>query len=299
VLAATLFAQTFALPAEARPGDASLAARLGAEIGALASAGAGLANRKAGDPLQATAPPPAATPVQAGEAAPEAGPAPAVEAPEPTPPAPKGRLIFIDPGHGGRDPGAVHTSARGEVVLTEAEVNLSIGLRLADMLRQDGYEVVMSRTTDSFLIPGAHRAVELPARVDLANRSDADLFISIHNNGSTNPSLQGTEVWYSAHRPFSDSNRRLASLVQDALVRNLRQAGYDTIDRGIKEDATLGFFDVLGPHLRRPSQMPGILGESLFVSNPQDAAALLRDDIRQAIARGYFEGIKAYFGDTG
>lgn len=104
-------------------------------------------------------------------------------------------------------------------------------------------------------------------------------------------------MYYCGDRSFAFNNRRLAWLVQQELVRNLRQAGYETVDRGTKDEGFLGHFALLGPHMPRCSRMPGILGEALFVSNDTDAAALRRADIREAIARGYFEGIKAYFGD--
>uniref|UniRef100_A0A7V4G7L7 MurNAc-LAA domain-containing protein n=1 Tax=Desulfobacca acetoxidans TaxID=60893 RepID=A0A7V4G7L7_9BACT len=91
---------------------------------------------------------------------------------------------------------------------------------------------------------------------------------------------------------------RLAWLVQQALVRNLRQAGYNTLDRGTKDDAILGHLAVLAPrNLNRPSQMPAIIGEALFMTNDADAAQLSRTEMRLAIARGYLEGIKAFFGD--
>lgn len=212
------------------------------------------------------------------------------------PDAPRDILIFVDPGHGGYDPGAVHTDAAGHIDLTEAEANLAIALRLADLLRDDGFEVVMARTIDSFAIPDASTPVELQHRVDMANAAGADLYVSIHNNGSENPAQQGTEVYYCADRAFSAENRRLATLVQEGLLRNLRAAGYDTVDRGVKNDASIGHIAVLAPYnLARPSAMPGVLGESLFVSNDADAAALRQDHIRDAIARGYFEGIRAYF----
>ncbi len=215
---------------------------------------------------------------------------------EPSTPVPhKDKLIFIDAGHGGRDVGAIHTTASGEVDITEAAANLSIALKLADMLRAAGYDVALARSTDSFVIPSASTPVELQKRVDMANEAGADLYICIHNNGIEAPSVRGTEVWYCSDRAFGGENARLAGLVQQALLRNLRAAGYETVNRGIKDDRPMGHFAVIGPHFARTSQMPGIIGESLFLTNDQDAAALKEESIQEAIARGYLEGIEAYF----
>ncbi len=220
-------------------------------------------------------------------------------APTPTPIPDKGKLIVIDAGHGGPEPGAVHINANGVEDLVEKDVNLSIALTLADMLTQDGYHVTLTRNSDTYVVPGASLVTELQARVDIANQSGADLFVSIHNNGSIDSSQHGTEVYYCSDRGFSADNLRLATLVDQGIVRNLQAAGYDDADRGVKDDVVRGHLALLAPYnLPRASNMPAIIGEALFMSNDADAAALQRADIRQAIARGYFEGIKAYFGDN-
>ena len=296
VLAATLLSLTLTIPVQANPAKISAAARYGAEFGALASTGLSLSAYSAAESQ------PAVTAVAAAEAnppAPDSTPAPdhpPPPAPSPTPVPDKGKLIVIDPGHGGRDPGAVHTIAGGVVDLTEEEVNLWIALKLAEMLRADGYNVLLTRTDDRAVGPDRNQPADLQARVDVANRAGADIFVSVHHNGSDNRSIRGTTVYYCSHRPFADQNRRLARLTQQALVRNLRQAGYDTVDRGAQDDAFLGHLALLGPHnIRRPSQMPAVIGEALFITNDADADALKRVEIREAIARGDFEAIPAYF----
>ncbi len=187
----------------------------------------------------------------------------------------------------------MHTSG-GVVDLTEEDVNLDVALRLAEMLRQDGYRVRLTRSSDQSLAAG--KAADLQARVDVANQAGADVFVSIHHNGSVNRAERGTEVYYCSHRPYADANRRLALLAQEAIVRNLRQAGHDVVDRGAKDDIIRGHLALLGPrNLPRPSRMPAIIGEALFMTNDADAAALMRPEIREAIARGYFEALKSYF----
>ena len=222
----------------------------------------------------------------------------AAPAPAPAPvPQPNGKVIFIDPGHGGSDAGALHEDASGHADLTEKDVNLAIALKLADMLRQQGYTVQMSRTTDVSPAPNGSVVDDLQARVDEANKAGADLFICIHNNASSNPAARGTDVYYCSDRPFSADSLRLAKLVDQALASNLQKAGYSVPNYGVKDDASMGHFAVLAPaNLDRPTKMPGILGESLYMSNDQDAAHLRDPSIQAAIARGYFEGIQAYFG---
>ncbi|MGQ9684293.1 MAG: N-acetylmuramoyl-L-alanine amidase family protein [Anaerolineae bacterium] len=241
-------------------------------------------------PKPATTAAPAAMNVSAAPAAEQAAPAPAIE---------KGKTIFIDAGHGGWDPGAVHKGPDGREDQLEKDAALVVAQKLYNMLTADGYHVVLSRSSDAALTPNRSTPEELQARIDMANKADADLFISVHFNGSENKALRGTEVYYNADRPFSADNQRLAEQVQAALVSNLRQAGYDTEDRGAKTDAPAGGFALLAPaNLARPTRMPAIIGEPLFITNDQDAAALSQDSIREALARGYFQGIKAYFGDT-
>ncbi|MDI7276082.1 MAG: N-acetylmuramoyl-L-alanine amidase, partial [Anaerolineae bacterium] len=110
-------------------------------------------------------------------------------------PAAKGKLIYIDPGHGGSDPGAVHKADGGQVDVAEEDANLAISLKLADMLRADGYDVQLTRTSDSEVVPGS-KAADLQKRVDMANEAGADLLISVHHNAAGNESARGTEVWY-------------------------------------------------------------------------------------------------------
>ncbi len=218
----------------------------------------------------------------------------AVAAPAPAPEH-KGKLIFLDPGHGDTDAGSVHET-NGQVDLKEKDVNLAIALKLADLLRQNGYDVQMDRTSDTTPVPGGSVAADLQARVDLANRAKADLFISLHNNAAANTAARGTAVYYCADRPFSADSARLAGLVDKGIVANLQQAGYSTADHGPKDDSGAGHFAVLAAdNLSRGTQMPGIIGESLYMTNDQDASQLQRPEVQSAIAQGYLDGINAYF----
>jgi len=95
------------------------------------------------------------------------------------------KKICIDPGHGGGDSGAVGPSG-----YTEKEANLEISKYLKNYLEGKGAQVVMTRTEDVSLTPSVSGKDELKARVDVANNSEADVFISVHNNSSSNPAAQ-------------------------------------------------------------------------------------------------------------
>lgn len=229
--------------------------------------------------------------------------------PWPFPSAQTQRTIVLDPGHGGPEIGAVHRDADGNPDVIEKNVNLNISLKLRDLLQKAGYRVVLTRDSDrSVSKPSGSYSTkdDLQARVDIANAARADLFISIHDNGSSNPDTYGTEVWYSRDRPFATRNWALAYLIQYNLLAQFQHAGIKMRDRGLKNDSNFRMENghsynlfVLGPSLpyqeKRPAQMPGALGESLFVSNDGDAALLRDDKTLNTIARAYFDAVESYF----
>jgi N-acetylmuramoyl-L-alanine amidase len=215
-------------------------------------------------------------------------------------------LVLIDPGHGGNETGAV--SAGG---MEEKDVNLAIALQVAARLRADGVLAILTRGRDS-AVNTTGRDVngdgtvdnddDLQMRVDQANAAGAWALISIHNNAQPGaPATRGTTTYYCADRPFAAESRRLAEALHTHLLAAISDAGYTTIDRPVRDDAELrkpeGHLYLLGPHnkrITRPSAMPGALGETLFLSNPADAAQLARPEMITALARGYAEGIEAY-----
>ena len=230
-----------------------------------------------------------------------------------TPTPQSGRVIAIDPGHGGDELGVVHYGADGRIDLIEKDVNLSVAQRLASLLEKEGYRPVLIRQSD--------RAVNLPARdlngdgqvngdddlqarIDVANAAGAELLLSIHHNGA-DPSVRGTSTWYCADRPFGSQNRRLAELVQSSLLKQLKAAGYaDVVDMGANDDPPLekpfGHLFLVGsktPRVARPSSMPGVVGEPLFVTNDREAKLLAEDSVQLHIARGYLESVRAFFGE--
>jgi N-acetylmuramoyl-L-alanine amidase len=218
-------------------------------------------------------------------------------------------IVAISAGHGGpNNVGAVHHDRLGNVDLVEKDLNLDIARRLDALLRNDGFETVLIRDCDCSVSPagGAETPeqirVESQARADIANGHGAEVLVVIHHNGSEEPLLAGTEVYYNPERAFGDKSRKLAYAIHDGLIASLRSLPYDVTDRGVKDDAPIGqrygqphtFLFGEAPGFRA-TQMPGALGEALFVSNDTEAALLQREDVKQGIAMGYRNGIEAYF----
>ncbi|MBI1747730.1 MAG: N-acetylmuramoyl-L-alanine amidase [Acidobacteria bacterium] len=173
-----------------------------------------------------------------------------------------GYRLFIDPGHGGSDPGAV-----GPTGLTEKSVTLNTGLDFRDWLQSMGATVGMTRTTDV--------SVSLTTRAARANSFGADRFVSVHMNSFTNPSVDGTET-YVVPNP-SARTRHLGQSVLDELVWYL-----GTANRGLK---TANFTVLVR------TVMPATLSESVFLSNPDEEAALRDPDYRGWIAAAQSQGL--------
>jgi len=217
--------------------------------------------------------------------------------------------VVLDAGHGGNEIGASHAYPDG-TVLVEKDLNLRVMLKVRDLLQQAGYQVTVTRTRDAQVnsdkkdVTADGKATlsdDLQSRVDVANGAGADVFVSVHFNGVSDPNRKGTYVFWDPDRPYADKSRSLAELVDAALIKAMKDAGYSPEDHGATRDtAVLGgdHYYLLSPKtnlVQRPSQMPAIIGEGLFLTNDDDANAVRKEAIAEAIARGYAEGIKAYF----
>ncbi|GEM_PF-972754 len=226
------------------------------------------------------------------------------------------RTVVLDPGNGGPEVGSAYGSQDGGSYISEKNANLEIAKRVKYLLEGAGYRVILTRESDTraYTVPDSQAnaafsgtRADLQGRVDIANAAEADIFVSIHNNGSSDGAQRGTEVWYSSDRPFADQSLKLAKEVLDSLVIQLRGAGYSTTNRGIKDGAHFRVFQgqsfplfVLGrprmaPRPTRATNMPGVLGETLFLSNASEGALLRNGAILDAIAMGYKDGIARYF----
>ena len=213
--------------------------------------------------------------------------------------------IVIDPGHGGHDPGSLGKGIR------ESELVLDVALRLEKLLKQEpGIDVVMTRRTDQF--------IELEERTRIANRQNADLFLSIHANSSRKRTAQGVETFVLNFANTSDAeevaarenaiakgsmrqlpdivkaitlnnkldeSRDLAEMVQGNLVTKLRKTQGDLPDRGIKQAPLVVLIG---------ASMPSVLAEIGFVSTPEEGDRLKTSAYRQDIAEALRDAVLRY-----
>ncbi len=185
-----------------------------------------------------------------------------------------GRIIAIDAGHGGSDPGAI-----GPTGLMEKDVTLDIALRLQKILTEYGAKVVMTRSDDSF--------VDLYERTAIAGRNGAEVFLSIHINANPSREKNGTSTYY--RRDTGDlapgvsqaDNSRLASLVQSELLRTLGRRSLGVLQSN---------FVVL-----RTSPVPAALAEVAFVSNYEEEQMLRQEAVRQKTAEALVNSLNSYF----
>jgi len=180
------------------------------------------------------------------------------------------RLIVIDPGHGGSDPGAAHNG------LSEKDLNLDISNRLRDLLVSRGWIVKMTRRSDvDVYAPNDSARDELQARCDIANSAGARFFISVHTNSFTSSSQHGTTTYYYQAQAYG-----LAAAVHTRLAASL-----PTTDDGIIKS---NFYVI------HHTKMPSILIETAFLSNPTDAEYLHSNSFLQKIALGIADGVGDY-----
>ncbi len=217
------------------------------------------------------------------------------------------KTIVIDPGHGGKDPGAVHNG------ITEKNLVLTLARQLGDELEKLGFAVKYTREADEFLT--------LSQRARIAEEYDADLFISVHTNAAENKKLAGVETYYldytnstSEHVALRENgeklsknlgkiddvvaelalrarlyeSERLATFVQRNMYGNVNRKGFDVQNGGIKGSV----FRVLDE-----SSMPGILLEVGYISNNYDAKNLKNNAFIRSLAHGVAQGVNAYVDD--
>jgi N-acetylmuramoyl-L-alanine amidase len=213
--------------------------------------------------------------------------------------------IVIDAGHGGHDPGAQSPG------LDESALVLDVALRLEQLLlKTPGVEVIMTRRRNEYL--------PLEERTAIANRANADLFVSIHGNASPNPSARGIETYFLNFAPNADAeaiatrenagsgrtmhnlqdmvraitlndkvdeSRELAMNVQSALYRNLRKTNKQAKSLGVKQAP---FQVLIG------ATMPSVLAEISFITNEQEGDLLKTDKYRDQIAAALYDGVIDY-----
>ncbi|MGE5302394.1 MAG: N-acetylmuramoyl-L-alanine amidase family protein [Alphaproteobacteria bacterium] len=215
------------------------------------------------------------------------------------------KTIVIDPGHGGKQTGAISDSG-----MAEKEITLDVALRLRRLMEKTPFEVFMTRQTDQTL--------PLEKRVAFANSKNADLFVSIHVNWMEPRTIRALETYFvgpsddpatlnlarmenrESNYSFADyrrilekiyvdarrdESRRLAKSIQTELYRSLRQNNPEVEDRGVK---MAPFVVLVG------TQMPAILAEISCLSNEDEVKLLTDDDYKEKIALALFKGIQSY-----
>lgn len=192
-----------------------------------------------------------------------------------------GKVIVIDPGHGGVDGGAVGRS--GEVV--EKEIALDISLMLRDYLQEAGAYVIMTRETDRDLAPedlrgySRRKTKDLYNRLAIINAPDRDLFISVHLNAIPSPRWRGAQTFYN---PTNDDSRDLSRFIQDELRQNL-------------ENTTRHAKQLSSVFILKEANIPGAIVEVGFLSNPSEAELLAGSDYQNKVATSIYRGILRYF----
>jgi N-acetylmuramoyl-L-alanine amidase len=216
------------------------------------------------------------------------------------------RKIVLDPGHGGRDPGAI-----GAGGIAEKDLVLSVARKLASKLRQEmGIDVVLTRKDDSF--------VRLEDRTAIANAENADLFVSLHMNASPSSEARGLETYYldnttdeasirlasrengTARNKVSDlqfilsdmtqnmkleDSITLAHRLQGSLVSTMAKKMTDVRDLGVKKAL---FYVLVG------ARMPSVLVEMFFITNKTEGRAMTQDDYQNAVVDSLYDGIQKY-----
>ncbi|MFA6418426.1 MAG: N-acetylmuramoyl-L-alanine amidase [Candidatus Margulisiibacteriota bacterium] len=175
----------------------------------------------------------------------------------------RGKSIIIDPGHGGDDPGA--TACNG---IQEKYLTLATARRVAALLREAGATVYMTRNED--------RRSSLSDVTNFANKTRADIFISIHYNSTYSREIAGTETYY-----YNPVSRRFAEIMHESLIR-----GVGRKDRGLRR---VRFFTV------KHATMPAVLLEPAFLSNNEEADLARSAEFEERIAKSIKKGVELYF----
>lgn len=188
-----------------------------------------------------------------------------------------GRTVVIDPGHGGIDPGAIGRSG-----LVEKDVNLAISLALKPIFNRYAVYTVLTRDRDVDLCggapPGLRKRADLAERVQIARKSKADVFLSIHCNSFPGAIWSGAQVFYNAGDPGS---KLLAECIQSSLIERLGPNARKAKSADI--------------YLLKNVGMPAVTIEVGFLSNPREEGLLATPEYRQKVAEAIHQGTVQYF----
>lgn len=187
----------------------------------------------------------------------------------------KGKIIYIDPGHGGRDPGTIYKDIK------ESDINLEISKELKQELEKQGAKIYLTRIGDydlSKIDTKNHKKSDLSERAKMINESECDIYISIHLNSDSTETWSGAQTFYTNN---NKQNKTLATIIQNKLKETTKTT------RKIKELKNMYLFDRI--------TKPGILIEVGFLSNSNDRYLLRKKDYQKKIAQTITEGIIEYY----
>lgn len=189
----------------------------------------------------------------------------------------KGKVICIDPGHGGTDVGAIGKISQ------EKNITLAISKKIADLLNDAGAKVIMTRTTDvDVYAPYDAAAEELQARCNIANAAKADAFVSVHIDSFSSADARGVTAYYNSKTPHDYSLAKY--------IHNQNMQATEFPDRGTR---TANFYVLLH------TNMPAVLLELGFISNPTEERALNSEKQQQNFAESIVKGLADYFNHNG
>ncbi|WP_058486040.1 N-acetylmuramoyl-L-alanine amidase CwlD [Defluviitalea phaphyphila] len=191
------------------------------------------------------------------------------------------RVIVIDPGHGGFDPGKLGTNG-----VHEKDINLAIALKLQSYLEQSGAYVIITRNTDEGLNEEGDtnkKSSDMRRRKELINSSEADILISIHQNSFTQSKYKGAQVFYHGH---SKEGERLAKSIQNKFK--------EFVDATNKREAKAN----TDYYILRTTEIPAVIVECGFLSNPEEEANLNNEIYQEKVAWAIYAGIVDYFNNA-
>ena len=183
------------------------------------------------------------------------------------------KIVVIDPGHGGRDPGKAGTYGKNE-----KDINLEIALELGRCLESGGYMVFFTRKIDEALADTKRE--DMKNRVLTGDDFDGDIFISIHQNSYSSPSVKGAQVFY---YNSSEESKRLAEAIQKNLIETLDSEN----TRSAKANSDY--------YILKNTKIPAAIIECGFLSNPDEEGRLNTEEYRRKAAWAIYLGINEYF----
>ncbi len=241
--------------------------------------------------------------------------------------------VFLDAGHGGVDPGGVGTTQSGTTIY-EADETLRVELDAADLLRAQGFRVVVSRTTSTTVVEPTSAEVsggeltvkgshdDVAARDICADDAGAKALVGIYFDAAKSESAAGSVTAYDADRPFSQQSLELANRVQSDVFADMNAKGWQIPDDGVVGDGQLGSYVgpdssdagaqiasaaasyphlmLLGPPMAgfftTPSEMPGAVVEPLYITDPFEGSIADSSTGQQTIADGIAQAVEQFLG---